>query len=82
MRLAKINCSIELLFGIFTGGMRTATKEDFAHCLLTRLNLNREVSQKEVDLLLLGNDFFANKTCIEKSDFIGVFKNPIEQARY
>jgi len=61
--------------------MRTATKEDFKHCLLHRLNLNQEISEKEIDLLLMGCDFFANKNYIEREDFMAVFKNPIENAK-
>ena len=80
-RLAKQNCSIDLLFGIFSNSMRTATKEDFKHCLLHRLNLNQEISEKEIDLLLMGCDFFANKNYIEREDFMAVFKNPIENAK-
>jgi hypothetical protein len=80
-KLAKQNCSIDLLFGIFSNSMRTATKEDFKHCILHRLNLNQEISEKEIDLLLMGCDFFANKAYIEREDFMAVFKNPIENAK-
>lgn len=80
-RLARHNCSIELLFGIFSNSMSTTTKEDFKYCLLQRLQLNEEIADRELDLLLASNEFFANKTYIDRNDFIAVFKEPIEQAR-
>ena len=80
-RLARQNCSVDLLFGIFSNSMRTATKEDFKYCLLHRLNLNQDISEKEIDLLLMGCDFFANKAYIERDDFMAVFRSPIENAK-
>ena len=81
-RLAKVNVGADLLFGLFSNGMRTATKEDFKHGLLYKLNLNKEISEKEVDLLLLGNEYLSPKNYIEREDFLAVFREPLEQAKY
>lgn len=56
--LAKFNVEISLLFGVFSRGMRTCTKEDFKYCCLTRLGLRTEISEREIDLFLMGNNYF------------------------
>ena len=56
MKLGKLNCEMSSLFGIFSRGMLTATKEDFKYCCLQRLGLRTEISEREIDLFLLGNN--------------------------
>jgi len=33
-KLGKLNCDVNILFGIFSRGMLTTTKEDFKYCCL------------------------------------------------
>jgi len=80
--ISKFNIEIGLLFGIFSGGRTTCTKEDFKYCCLTRLGLKNEVSERELDLFLMGNNYFKDKNYIEKDDFVAVFESAIQQARY
>jgi len=42
LKLAPLNCEIELMFGIFSQGQRNCTKEDFKHTCLQRLRLARD----------------------------------------
>jgi len=58
--LAKYKVEIGLLFAIFSRGMRTCTKEDFKYCCLNRLGLRSEISEREMDLFLMGNNYFKN----------------------
>jgi hypothetical protein len=56
--LSKLPVEIGLLFGAFSRGMRTCTKEDFKYCCLNRFGLRNEVSERELDLFLMGNNYF------------------------
>ena len=56
--LAKLNVDVGLLFGVFSRGNRTCTKEDFKYCCLERLGLRTEISEREIDLFLVGNNYF------------------------
>jgi len=53
-KLAKFPVDIETIFGVFSRGQKTASKEDFKYCVLNRLNLKKEISDREIDLFLRG----------------------------
>jgi len=72
-KLANINCDIELMFGIFSRGQRTVTKEDFKYCCLHRLQLKKEIADKEMDLFLMGNPYTKGKNYLEQHDFVQIF---------
>ena len=77
-KLATLNCDIELLFGIFSQGKRNCTKEDFNHCALNRLNLRKDgMTERELELLLMGNEYTKDHNVIEKDDFIQIFGQAI-----
>ena len=80
--LAKLNVDIALLFGVFSRGMKTCTKEDFKYCCLQRFGLRNEISERELDLFLMGNSYFKDNNFIERDDFVNVFENYIKQARH
>ena len=54
-KLSKLSIDVELMFGIFSRGMKTCTHEDFKYCCLQRLNMRNDISEKELDLFLAGN---------------------------
>lgn len=68
------------MFGIFSNGGRTCTKEDFKHCLLHRLNLNAELSERELDVFLAGT-FNPTRNYIDREDFMHVFQDQINIAK-
>jgi hypothetical protein len=35
--------------------------------------LRHEISEREIDLFLMGNSYFKDQTFIEKEDFVAVF---------
>ena len=76
-KLAKLNCEVHILFGIFSRGMLTTTKEDFKYCCLQRLGLRTEISERELDLFLVGNKIIKDKNYIESEDFIEIFEGAI-----
>ena len=82
LKLGRLNCELSSLFGIFSRGMLTATKEDFKYCCLQRLGLRTEISERELDLFLMGNNLLKDKSYIEREDFIAVFEGAILQARH
>jgi hypothetical protein len=51
-KLAIIGGEIETLFGAFSRGQKTVTKEDFKHTVLNRLVLKKEISEREIDMFL------------------------------
>ena len=58
MRLSKLSIDVELMFGIFSRGQRSCTREDFKYCCLHRLDLKNKISERELEMLLdnkLGN---------------------------
>lgn len=55
MRLARFPLDVDTMFGIFSRGQNSVSKEDFKYCALQRLNLKKEISEKEIDLLLKAN---------------------------
>lgn len=77
-KLASLNCDIELIFGIFSQGQRNCTKEDFKHCALNRLNLKKDgMTERELDLLLMGNQYTRDSNVIEREDFVCLFGDSI-----
>ena len=77
-KLATLNCEIGLMFGIFSQGQRNCTHENFKHCCLNRLNLRKEgLTERELDLLLVGSEYTRDSNLIEINDFIGMFEGAI-----
>ena len=77
-KLATLNCEIGLMFGIFSQGQRNCTHENFKHCCLNRLNLRKEgLTERELDLLLVGSEYTRDSNLIEINDFIGMFESSI-----
>jgi hypothetical protein len=55
-KLAKFpNVDMETMFGVFSSGAKTVSKEDFKYYARQRLNLKQEISEREMDLFLRGN---------------------------
>lgn len=52
VKLAKFPADIDTIFGIFSRGQKTVSKEDFKYTTLQRLNLKKEISEREIDLFL------------------------------
>ena len=81
-KLAPLNCEIELMFGIFSQGQRSCTKQDFKHTCLQRLKLARDgMTEREVDVFLESNVQLRDSNVIEKRDFVHVFQGAIFAAR-
>lgn len=80
-KLATLPVEVELIFGIFSSGQRTCTKEDFAYCCLTRLGLKQSVTEKEMSLFLNETDAFRDKDYIERDEFNNLFSSAIQKAR-
>ena len=80
-KVARIAAETSLIFGIFSRGQRSVTKEDFKYCALKRLNLRSEISEKEMDFFLQGNDVIGHKNFIEKDEFETIFKSAILMAK-
>ena len=76
-RLAKFPGDLELIFGIFSRGQRTVTKEDFKYTILKRLNMKNEIAEREVDMFLKGNQYLVDKNIIDLVDFIQIFTQAI-----
>lgn len=53
-KLAKFPADVELLFGVFSRGQKTVSKEDFKYCCMQRLALKKEISEREMDMFLTG----------------------------
>ena len=64
--LARINAETSLIFGIFSRGQRSVTKEDFKYCVLSRLNLKDKISEREMDFFLEGNRVLEGKSFIDR----------------
>lgn len=80
-RLAKFPGEIEMLFGIFSKGQKTVTKEDFKYTLMRRLQLRNEISEKEIDMFLKGCHYIIDKEYVSLDDFIQIFSSSVNQAR-
>jgi len=80
-KLGRLSMDVELMFGIFSRGTKSCTREDFKYCCLQRLNLKADISDKELDMFLRTNARLREKTNIEQNDFVEIFSNAIIQAR-
>jgi hypothetical protein len=80
-KLSKLSLDVELMFGIFSRGMKTCTQEDFKYCCLQRLNMRNDITDKELDLFFQGNSRLQNKKVVEQRDFVEIFTNAIIKAR-
>ncbi|CDW85652.1 protein fantom [Stylonychia lemnae] len=80
-KIAKFPGDLELLFGIFTRGQKNVTKEDFKYTCLKRLNLKNDISEREIDMFLRGNQYLVDKNLVELDDFVQIFTEAITRAR-
>lgn len=71
-----------MIFGIFSRGQKTVSKEDFKYCVLQRLNLRNEISEREIDMFLRACNQVVDKEYIDKNDFAMIFSSAITQARH
>ena len=53
-RVARFQGDVEMLFGIFARGQKTVTKDDFKYTCLKRLQLEQEISDREMDMFMRG----------------------------
>lgn len=81
-KLGHINTDVGLIFGIFSRGHKTVTNEDFKYCCLNRLNLRKEMTERELDMFLQNNEFTRGKEFMDQEEFIQIFKNHILRARH
>ena len=81
-KLAKFPGSPELLFGIFSRGQKTVTKEDFKYTCLRRLQLKTEITEREIDMFLRGCPVLVDKEFMYYDDFLQIFSASITQARH
>lgn len=78
-KLGRLSIDVDLMFGIFSRGTKTCTREDFKYCCLQRLNLKDEISERELDMLL--DSKLKDKTNMEQRDFVNIFAQYIAKAR-
>jgi hypothetical protein len=81
-KLAKFPGDVELLFGIFSRGQKTVTKEDFKYTCLKRLQLKNDISEREIDMFLRGCPQILDKEIMDLNDFLMIFSASITQARH
>lgn len=67
------------MFGIFSRGTKVCSREDFKYCCLQRLDLKREISDRELSMFL--ENKLGNKANITQKEFVTIFSGPIGQAR-
>ena len=67
------------MFGIFSRGSRSCSRDDFKYCCLQRLNLKSEISERELDMLL--NRKLETKSHMDQEDFVKIFKEQIRVAQ-
>ena len=82
MILARFPGDVEILFGIFSRGQKSVTKEDFKHTCLKRLQLNKEITEREMDMFLRGCPRLLDRNDIALEDFLMLFSASISQARH
>lgn len=66
-----------MLFGVFSRGQKTVTKEDFKYTCLKRLQLNKDISDRELDMFLRGCPRLLNQEIISLEDFLMIFSAAI-----
>ena len=81
-KLATIGGEVETLFGAFSRGQKTVTKEDFKHTVLNRLVLKKEITEREIDMFLTANPRLQHKEIVTLDDFLMLFTASITQARH
>ena len=81
-KLAKFPGEAELLFGIFSRGHKSVTKEDFKYTCLKRLQLKNEISEREIDMFLRGCPQLLDKNNVDLEDFLLIFSSAVSQARH
>jgi len=81
-RLARVPGDVEMLFGVFSRGTRSVTKEDFKYTCLKRLQMSKDISEREMDMFLRGCPRLAEKEIVGLEDFLMLFSASITQARH
>ena len=81
-KLSTIAGEVETLFGAFSRGQKSVTKEDFKHTVLNRLVLKKEISEREIDMFLSANPRLQDREVITLDDFLMLFSAAITQARH
>jgi hypothetical protein len=71
-----------MIFGVFSRGQKTVTKEDFKYTCLRRLQLAKDISEREIDMFLRGNPQFLESEIITMDQFLMIFESPIKLARH
>ena len=80
-RLAKIPGEVDMVFGVFSRGQKTVTKEDFKYTCLKRLQMSKEISEREIDMFLRGNPRLLDSEILTMDQFLDIFSAAIKQAR-
>ena len=78
-KLGRLSIDVELMFGIFSRGSKICTREDFKYCCLQRLDLKRDISDREIDMLL--DNKLSTRPNIEQKEFVSIFSKAILMAR-
>ena len=78
-KLGRLAIDVELMFGVFSRGTRSCTREDFKYCCLRRLNLKDQLSEKELDMLLESR--LKDKPTMDQKQFVEIFSSAIGEAR-
>lgn len=69
------------MFGIFSRGTKSCTKEDFKYQCLNRLNLKYELTEKELDLFLNHHVKLKDKKNVDQRVFVEIFSDALTAAR-
>jgi hypothetical protein len=77
--LGRLAIDVELMFGVFSRGTRSCTREDFKYCCLRRLNLKDQLSEKELDMLLEAR--LKDQPNMDQKQFVEIFSSAIGEAR-
>ena len=80
-RLAKLPGDVEMLFGVFSRGQKTVTKEDFKYTCLKRLQLSKDITEREIDMFLRGCPRLIDREIVTLEDFQMIFSASVSQAR-
>ena len=70
-----------MVFGVFSRGQKTVTKEDFKYTCLKRLQMSKEISEREIDMFLRGNPRLLDSEILTMDQFLDIFSAAIKQAR-
>jgi hypothetical protein len=70
-----------MIFGVFSRGQKTVTKEDFKYSCLKRLQLSKEITEREIDMFLRGNPMLLDSEVLTLDQFLELFSTAIKQAR-